>query len=335
MPAVLETKALTIGYKNGGKLQKVVAEKLDLQLHVGEFVCLVGPNGVGKSTLLRTVTGLQRKLGGEILFSGRRLEAYRPRELASQVSVVLTSLISVGSMRVEELAAMGRFPFTGLFDRMTEKDWQVVHETLRVVGVDKLSQRDVNTLSDGERQKVMIARALAQEPHLLVLDEPTAYLDLPGRVVVMNLLHDLACGHDKAVLTSTHDLDLALRHADRIWLMDEEGHIVQGAPEDLVLNGSFAQTFNRAGVRFDPLSGTFDTQSSSSRSVFLEGQGPEVIWTRRALNRAGFAVDEEWIPGSPRVCVLPQNGTTTWQAEHAGQIHTFTNIYDLLQELPK
>ena len=334
-PPVLQTSALRIGYKNGGKSPKLVADNLNLTLNAGEFVCLVGPNGVGKSTLLRTMTGLQPKLAGEIQLSGKRLEAYPPRELASQVSVVLTNPISVGAMRVDELAAMGRFPFTGLFDRMSEHDWDVVHETLRVVGVDKLSQRYVHTLSDGERQKVMIARALTQEPRLLVLDEPTAYLDLPGRVVVMDLLHDLAFGHDKAVLTSTHDLDLALRHADRIWLMDDEGQIIQGAPEDLVLNGSFAQTFNRAGVRFDPLSGTFDTQNSGSQSVFLEGQGPELIWTKRALHRAGLAVEDEWIPGSPRICVLPQNDTITWQIEQDGQKNSFASIYDLLQALLK
>ncbi len=332
-PSVLQTDALSIGYKNGGKTPKVVSEKLNLQLSAGEFVCLVGPNGAGKSTLLRTVTGLQPKLAGEIMLSGKRLESYHPREMASQVSVVLTSPISVGAMRVDELVAIGRFPFTGLFDRLTDHDWEVVHETLRVVGVEKLSHRTIHTLSDGERQKVMIARALAQEPRLLVLDEPTAYLDLPGRVVVMDLLHDLASGHDKAVLTSTHDLDLALRHADRIWLMDEEGQIVQGAPEDLVLNGSFAQTFNRAGVRFDPLSGTFDTQESGSKSVFLEGNGPELVWTKRALHRAGFMVDEEWILETPRVCVTQQGGRTTWKLEQRGQPEVYSSIYDLLQGL--
>ncbi len=333
MPPVLQTSALKIGYKNGGKTPKVIADELTLQLNPGEFVCLVGPNGVGKSTLLRTLTGLQPKLAGEIQFSGRKLETYHPRDLANQVSVVLTSPISVGAMRVDELAAMGRFPFTGLFDRMTEHDWEVVHETLRVVGVDKLSHRYVHTLSDGERQKVMIARALAQEPRLLVLDEPTAYLDLPGRVVVMNLLHDLASGHEKAVLTSTHDLELALRHADRIWLMDDQGLIRQGAPEDLVLNGSFAQTFNRTGVLFDPLSGTFDTQNSGSKSIFLEGQGSELIWTRRALHRAGYEVQEEWLPGSPRVCVQGENGKAGWKLELSGQTFEFASIYDLLQVL--
>jgi len=330
---VLQTSALAIGYKNGGKTPRVVANHLNLQLNAGEFVCLVGPNGVGKSTLLRTVIGLQPKLAGEIQLSGRKLATYHPRELANQVSVVLTSPISVGAMRVDELVAMGRFPFTGLFDRMTDHDWDVVHETLRVVGVDKLSHRYIHTLSDGERQKVMIARALAQEPRLLVLDEPTAYLDLPGRVVVMDLLHDLASGQDKAVLTSTHELDLALRHADRIWLMNDEGQISQGAPEDLVLNGSFAQIFNRAGVRFDPLSGSFDTQNRGSKPVFLEGQGPEAIWTRRALLRAGYRVEEEKLQAFPSVSVITKNGTTTWQLEQEGHAITFASIYELLQEL--
>ena len=332
-PPVLQTSALAIGYKNGGKTPRVVANHLNLQLNAGEFVCLVGPNGVGKSTLLRTVIGLQPKLAGEIQLSGRKLATYHPRELANQVSVVLTSPISVGAMRVDELVAMGRFPFTGLFDRMTDHDWDVVHETLRVVGVDKLSHRYIHTLSDGERQKVMIARALAQEPRLLVLDEPTAYLDLPGRVVVMNLLHDLASGQDKAVLTSTHELDLALRHADRIWLMNDEGQISQGAPEDLVLNGSFAQIFNRAGVRFDPFSDSFDTQNRGSKPVFLEGQGPEAIWTRRALLRAGYRVEEEKLPAFPSISVITKNGTTTWQLEQEGHAITFASIYELLQEL--
>lgn len=330
---MLQTSALAIGYKNGGKTPRVVANQLNLQLNAGEFVCLVGPNGVGKSTLLRTVIGLQPKLAGEIQLSGRKLATYHPRELANQVSVVLTSPISVGAMRVDELVAMGRFPFTGLFDRMTDHDWDVVHETLRVVGVEKLSHRYIHTLSDGERQKVMIARALAQEPRLLVLDEPTAYLDLPGRVVVMDLLHDLASGKDKAVLTSTHELDLALRHADRIWLMNDEGQISQGAPEDLVLNGSFAQIFNRAGVHFDPLSGSFDTQNRGSKPVFLEGQGPEAIWTRRALLRAGYRVEEEKLQVFPSVSVITKNGTTTWQLEHEGHSITFASIYELLQEL--
>ena len=333
MDPVLQTQSLTIGYKNGGKTPKVIANELNLRLNAGEFVCLVGPNGAGKSTLLRTVTGLQPKLSGEIHLSGRRLESYHPRELANQVSVVLTSPISVGAMRVDELAAMGRFPFTGLFDRMSDRDWEVVHETLRVVGVDGLSQRYVHTLSDGERQKVMIARALAQEPHLLVLDEPTAYLDLPGRVVVMDLLHDLASGHDKAVLTSTHDLDLALRHADRIWLMDDSGQIHQGAPEDLVLNGSFAQTFNRAGVSFDPLTGTFNSQNSGIKTIFLEGEGTEAAWTRRALRRAGYGVEEEWMPGIPRVCVAALDGKTAWNLETEGREQAFSSVYDLLQGL--
>jgi iron complex transport system ATP-binding protein len=332
---LLSTRDLEIGYINGKPARKVVGSELNLELKQGEFVCLVGPNGAGKSTLLRTLTGLQPALDGEILLVGKKLAQFSRKELANEISVVLTSPIEVGAMTVKELVAMGRYPFTGLFDRMTEKDWDVVRQSLEMVGMQGFEERMIHKLSDGERQKVMIARALAQEPRILVLDEPTAYLDLPGRVVVLGLLHDLAFGHDKAVLTSTHDLDLALRHADRIWLMDDEGQIIQGAPEDLVLNGSFAQTFNRSGVSFDAQSGTFDTQTPTSKIVFLEGEGSEFIWTRRALRRIGYTVKEEWSHGSPRVSVIPRDDTIIWQVERDSQTDTFVSIYDLLQSLSK
>jgi len=330
---LLNTELLEIGYLNGKPSRRVVGTNLDLSLYQGELVCLVGPNGAGKSTLLRTLTGLLPALGGEVYISGKKLASYSRKELANEISVVLTSPIQVGAMSVKELVAMGRFPFTGLFDRMSENDWKIVDQSLQMVGLEGFEERMVHKLSDGERQKVMIARALAQEPRLLVLDEPTAYLDLPGRVVVMSLLHDLAQGHDKAVLTSTHDLDLALRHADRIWLMDDHGIIRQGAPEDLVLNGSFAETFNRKGVSFDPASGTFDTQNSGSASVYLEGKGAEALWTKRALRRAGYHVEKEAVPGCPIVRVLTQDETDRWQLELDGQTVTFTTIYELINHL--
>ncbi len=330
---LLNTHQLEIGYLNGKPSRRIVGSGLNLTLHQGELVCLVGPNGAGKSTLLRTLTGLLPALGGEVYISGRKLEEYPRKELANEISVVLTSPIQVGAMTVRELVAMGRFPFTGLFDRMSEKDWNIVDQSLKMVGLEGFEERMVHKLSDGERQKVMIARALAQEPRLLVLDEPTAYLDLPGRVVVMSLLHDLAYGHDKAVLTSTHDLDLALRHADRIWLMDEHGVIRQGAPEDLVLNGSFAETFNRRGVNFDPSSGTFETQSPASVPVFLEGQGPEFIWTKRALRRAGFCVEKDETPGTVAIKVITREEKLQWQVEFENQVNIFSSIYDLINHL--
>lgn len=330
---LLSTENLEIGYLNGKPDRKVVGADLNLELFQGELVCLVGPNGAGKSTLLKTLTGLLPALSGSVSIGGKDLKDYHRKELANEVSVVLTSPVQVGAMTVRDLVAMGRFPFTGLFDRMDEHDWEMVALSMKMVGLDGFEDRMVHKLSDGERQRVMIARALAQEPRLLVLDEPTAFLDLPSRVVVMNLLRDLACGHERAVLTSSHDLDLALRHADRIWLMDEHGVIRQGAPEDLVLNGSFAQTFNRRGVSFDPTSGTFNSQSDGSSRVVLHGQGAEFIWTKRALQRAGYAVEKEAKTGCPVVRITQEGESYQWQLDCDGKTQKFLSIYELISAL--
>lgn len=291
-PSILSTKSLEIGYLNGKPSRKVVGTDLNLNLYQGEFVCLVGPNGAGKSTLLRTLTGLLPPLSGQVLIAEKRLDQFTRRELAHQISVVLTSPIEVGAVTVNELVAMGRFPFTGLFDRMSENDWKIVRQALEMVGLEGFQERMVHKLSDGERQKVMIARALAQEPRILVLDEPTAYLDLPGRVSVMNLLHELAADHGQTVLTSTHDLDLAMRSADRFWLMSPVGEIISGAPEDLILSGDFQRVFARDKISFDLMNGHFSVAGAGEGQICLQGEGPERTWTERALQRVGFSVKE-------------------------------------------
>lgn len=311
--SILQTKDLEIGYVNGKPAKMVVASGLNLNLNQGEFVCLVGPNGAGKSTLLRTLTGLQDALDGEIELVGKTLSSYSRKELAHELSVVLTSPIEVGTMTVRELVAMGRYPYTGLYDRMTEHDWRVVEEALAMVGASQFGERMVHKLSDGERQRIMIARALAQEPELLVLDEPTAYLDLPGRVSVMNLLHELAHYHGKTILTSTHDLDQALRSADKLWLMAPGGKILSGAPEDLVLSGEFQGVFERERVRFDTKQGHFSVSEESGRPAVLEGEGEAHLWTERALNRLGFRLEGE-VEGEEtlRVAVLDEEDGLRW-----------------------
>ena len=312
----------------------MVGSDLDLELHQGEFVCLVGPNGAGKSTLLRTLTSLQPSLSGEILLAGKKLAQFSRKELANEISVVLTSPIEVGAMTVNELVAMGRFPFTGLFDRMSEKDWEVVRQSLDMVGMLVFEERMVHKLSDGERQKVMIARALAQEPRILVLDEPTAYLDLPGRVSVMNLLHELARFHGKTVLTSTHDLDLAMRSADRLWLMSPGGEIISGAPEDLVLSGDFQRVFARDRISFDVMNGHFSVAGKIEEQVCLQGEGEARVWTERALKRVGYSVsqDDDACVGL-RVAILSRENNPIWEIQAEGQVQEFNNLESLVSYL--
>lgn len=304
----------------------MVSAGLNLELCPGELICLVGPNGSGKSTLLRTITGLQKALAGEVLLHGKPIESYTNKALAKVISVVLTTPVQVGAMRAYDLVGLGRFPFTDMFDQMREEDHKVVRIALEMSGASSLAERFVHTLSDGERQKVMIARALAQEPSLLMLDEPTAFLDLPGRVSVMQLLRDLAHGHDKAILTSTHDLDLAMRIADRVWLMGRNGELLQGAPEDLALDGSFSNVFSIGKIQFDAYTGQFAMNGKPTRKVILKADGLNRIWAEKALSRAGFSVADE----AQTQVEFKEN---QWRLTFQQKQDCFENLYDLLQTL--
>lgn len=254
---VLRADDLTIGYRHAGRADGVVAAHLNLSLQRGELVCLLGPNGAGKSTLMRTLAGLQPPLGGKVWLDGDEPSALPARELARRLSIVLTERVDVGNLSAQELVALGRHPYTDWWGNLTAHDAEVVRWAIRAVGAVSLADRPVQELSDGERQKIMVARALAQEPLLIMLDEPTAFLDLPRRVELMGLLRSLARQTGRAILLSTHDLDLALRSADRLWLLSVEGKMATGAPEDLVLSGAFQETFASEGVAFDQYSGSF------------------------------------------------------------------------------
>ncbi|MBO9343739.1 MAG: ABC transporter ATP-binding protein, partial [Roseiflexus sp.] len=237
--AILATEHLSIGYAPRRGPRRIVASNLNLTLHAGEVVCLLGPNGVGKSTLLRTLVGMQPPLDGRVWLDGVDLSTLSAREIARRVSVVLTERVEVGQLTVYALVALGRHPHTDWTGRLTPHDEAIVRQALEAVNAVNLAGRLVHELSDGERQRVMVARALAQEPLVVVLDEPTAFLDLPRRVEIMRLLRRLAHETQRAMILSTHDLDLALRSADLLWLMAPGGGVHAGAPEDLVLGGAF------------------------------------------------------------------------------------------------
>ena len=209
---------LSIGYR-GKHSVKCVAEGISQAIHSGELTCLLGENGAGKSTLLRTLSGFLPPLAGEISILGRPLSSYKERELATVIGVVLTEKSNLQNMTVRELVGMGRSPYTGFWGRLSADDRHKVDDALSLVGIAALSDRMVQTLSDGERQKVMIAKALAQETPIIFLDEPTAFLDYPSKVEILHLLHRLSREMHKTIFLSTHDLELALQIADRLWLM--------------------------------------------------------------------------------------------------------------------
>jgi iron complex transport system ATP-binding protein len=288
--AVLEIRSLSIGYRRRKHAAHLVAAGLEATLREGEFVCLLGPNGAGKSTLLQTLTGIRPPLAGGVFFDGQPVVRFGARELAKRLSVVLTQRVAAGMMPVEKLVALGRYPYTDWAGRLDEQDRQAVQRAMAATGIEPLARRPFCELSDGEQQKVMIARSFAQEPQVMILDEPTAFLDLPHRVELMHMLARQAHAGGRAVLMSTHELDLALRCADRLWLLPSGAPLIAGTPEDLVLRGAFSSAFASRFVQFDKEIGAFRAESRPRGVVALRGDGVAGIWTSRALERAGYQV---------------------------------------------
>ncbi len=250
--ATVSLEGLTIGYTYKKHNTRVVASDINATLQAGELTCLLGPNGVGKSTLLRTLSAFQPKLGGRIVMAdGRELDSYSDRELSRTVGVVLTEKPDVRNMTVSELVALGRSPYTGFWGRLNEEDHRVVKESIEMIGISDLATRMVHTLSDGERQKVMIAKALAQQTPTIFLDEPTAFLDYPTKVEVMLLLRSICREARKTVFLSTHDLELALQTADTLWLMERQQPLSTGTPRQLADDGTLSRFVERPGIAFD------------------------------------------------------------------------------------
>lgn len=271
---MITLKNLVVGYPDGRHTRQL-NHAANEEARDGMLTCLIGANGAGKSTLLRTIAGFQLPLEGTVLLGGYDVRALSPRQRAERMAVVLTDRPDVMCTTVWEMVATGRAPFTGFWGRLSGKDRNIVTRSLRLVGIEWMADRTVTSLSDGERQKVMIAKALAQQTPIILLDEPTAFLDYPSRVEVMQLLLNIAHEEHKTVLLSTHDLDLALHTADRIWLFEKErgekkeeeerkeevkeeeegkeeeeekktngdkmSKIISGTPQELVSNGSISR----------------------------------------------------------------------------------------------
>lgn len=265
----IQLRDLSIGYQTKHSV-KTVAAGINGAIRSGELTCLLGANGVGKSTLLRTLAAFQPQISGEILISrneegGARKEitSFTDKELSKVIGVVLTEKPDVRNMSVRELVSLGRSPYTGFWGTYTDEDLRIVDEAIEMVGITDLTRRPVHTLSDGERQKVMIAKALAQQTPVIFLDEPTAFLDYPSKVEVLQLLRRISREAEKTIFLSTHDVELALQLADTIWLMrKEEGDVTKfgeggrspvtiGSPEELAASGDLGHFIERQNIVFD------------------------------------------------------------------------------------
>ncbi len=324
---ILNTVNLSIGYGAGTDREKVLMPPLDLSVRQGEMVTLIGPNGIGKSTLLRTIAGLHPAIKGDVLISRQKPEQYIRQELAKKISFVFTGLATVYNMSVSELVSLGRFPHTNWLGRLTDADRAIVERSIASVGLSDHSRINVSELSDGEKQRAMIARALAQDTELILLDEPTAFLDLPNRYELVYLLRRLASENNKSVIFSSHDIHIAIREADKVWLASVDG-ITQGAPEDLAINGVFDKLFAGSDLTFIRDEGVFTYPVRTRMTIKLEGGGLLLYWTERALNRLGIKAGKKAV--SPSITIISDGKLNKWIYKSSVAERQFKDIYSLV-----
>ncbi len=253
--SVLKVEGLNIGYSNK-KGNIVLAEGIDFSIFEGELVGLVGANGIGKSTLLRTLAGMQMELRGKIEIKGRLLNEYSPLALASQLSIVLTEAPASRNLTVLELVSLGRQPYTNWMGSLSQHDLDRVQFALKATETQSLADRKCLELSDGQLQRVYIARALAQDTPLVILDEPTTHLDLYHKAFILKLLQDLAKNMNKTILFSTHEIELAIQLSDKMMVMTDE-KIYYDTPESLIRDRIFDSLFPKELIYFDSSSGQF------------------------------------------------------------------------------
>jgi len=299
---VLRLDALAVGYRARAGTRTVLAD-VTTTLAAGELAFLVGPNGAGKSTLLRSIAGLQPALSGQVLLDGQPVARMPRSQIARKIAAVLTDRVDPGRLRAWEVVSLGRHPHTGWSGRLDDHDRDVISAAMRRSGAAHLAAQEFSQLSDGQRQRVLVARALAQQPGVLLLDEPTSFLDPPGQIALLSLLAEVAAVERVAVLVSTNDVELAARHADMLWVVGRDGTLTAGGPEDLVYSGALAGPFDTEGAIFDPATLSFTTEDAGRRTAAVHGDGLPALLAAHALRRAGFRIVDP--PAPVRVTVLP------------------------------
>lgn len=283
---LLSASRINVGYDG-----KTVVANVDIHCCPGQMLCLIGPNGAGKSTILRTLSGLQPPVSGEVLLEGQSVRKMGKHQKARKMAVVLTEKFNSGMMTAYGIVSMGRTPYTGFFGRLSAEDRRIILSSMEAVGASKLANRIFMSLSDGEKQKVLIARALAQEPELILMDEPTSHLDIKHKIEVVHILNRLCRERNMVVVLALHDIDLALKACQNVMMIKNGAVQGCGSPEDIVGSDTIQELYDIRGARFDSLLGSVEIQGHSSRDdLFVVCGGGSGIPFFRAMSRMGCGV---------------------------------------------
>lgn len=328
---VIELKDLSVGYRKN-KRQLCILKDLNANLYRGELVCLVGENGIGKSTLLRTISGVQLPLSGNIRIRQKQIQEFSAHKLARTISLVLTDRIYAGNLTVREIVSLGRHPYTNWLGNLTKVDLTKIDWALDITGTQHLEDQLISELSDGQYQKTLIARALAQDSDIIILDEPTAHLDLTNKIIILKLLKDLANNTGKSILMATHELELSLQVADYIWMALKQDQMVTGTPEDLVFNGSFNKMVSHETIHFDDSHGRFTVKNKTNRFCQLTGEKTAYFLTKNALQRNGWTVTTR-DKTDVSIVIEKDASNFSWLVEYKNQKNTMSSIEELLRQL--
>ena len=309
---VITARNLKVGYG-----QLAILENINFSIYPGDMICLMGHNGCGKTTILRTLSRFLKKLDGEIYVKDIAIDKWSDLDYAKILSIVLTEKVSEPNLLVKDLIDLGRYPYTNFMGTLDDDDKMIVDQAIELLGISSLLTKKIDELSDGQRQKVFIARALAQDTNILLLDEPTTFLDLPGKMEILRILKKIAIEKKVAVLFSSHDWQLILELASWIWLIDQRGILKAGVPEDFIISGDFEKCFHHPQFIFDDEIGIFKEKKENELIVsLLGGDNKKKIWTKHLLRKEAFKVLDYLIPGYPVIEIITDNeGGVHWEID--------------------
>ena len=323
---MLKISDLAIGYKHSKSKTKYLQKSICLDALDAELIAIVGENGIGKSTFLRTIANLQQALSGDILINEKAINNLSRNEIAKKISYVSTDIISFAKIDVFTLISQGRFPYTNWFGKLNIVDTEIVNNAIDLLNLKKHKYKYINEISDGERQRALIARALVQDTDIIILDEPTAFLDLSNKYQITSILKELTRKKNKTIIFSSHDFNIVLKEADKIWLFNNDS-IIAGAPEDLVLNNSFDLLFNNSNLKFSIDKGDFISKTKAINEISISGVGDYKILTERALERLSYKVVKN-DDANLKLKVNKKDNSPFWTLYFGdNKTKTFTSIY--------
>lgn len=325
--AAVILKNLTIGY-NSKQEANILAGNLNTSLNIGETVALIGNNGCGKSTLLRTIAGFQKPLTGVVELEGKNISSISIKDKARLISYVSTEIINVSNMRVIDLVRLGRYLDSGWWGSLSSEDKSFVDHCIKITGMKGFEERLLQSLSDGERQRAMIARALAQDTRVMILDEPTAFLDIRNKYEIIHLLNTLASENGKIIIYSTHDFNIAMSLSDKIWYIKNNA-LCDGAPEDLALNRDLDHIFEGSEIKLNPDNGEFVIDYEKKKGIKIEVDREIQFWVQKALHRNGYHED----PKSEISIKGSKQGELKFTVTYQENEKVLCSVYELIKHL--